>query len=127
QIVANTTVVPSVPTTGLNFSLLNNSNGNTHVVVDVAGYFYAPQAPACQTVTQTVGVGTGTNFSLTASCTIGSRVSMGGCATTATNAGTDWQSDTFGAGESWLCAGQNNTGQAVIVTSQAYCCLKPGR
>jgi hypothetical protein len=128
QIIANTTVVPSTATLGLNFDIFNNSDGATDVVVDIVGYFYAPQAPDCLAVTQTVSPAAGATFSVTAVCTTGYRITMGGCSTTTTVAGTDWRSATFnGTNDGWTCAGNNNTGAGASITSQARCCRKPGR
>jgi hypothetical protein len=128
QIIANTTVVPSTSTVGLNFDIFNNSDGATHAVIDVVGYFYAPLAPDCVAATQTASPASAAAFSATAVCSSGYRITMGGCATTATTAGTDWQTASFNAGnDGWVCAGHNNTGAAATITSQAYCCRKPGR
>ena len=128
QIIANTTVVPSTTTLGLNFDIDNNSDGTTDVVVDIVGYFYAPQAPDCLAVTNTASPGSGAAFSATAVCTTGYEITMGGCSTSATVAGTDWESATFnGASTGWTCAGNNNTGAGATITSQANCCRKPGR
>jgi hypothetical protein len=128
QIVANTTVVPTTSATGPNFDLYNNSDGSTHVVVDVVGYFYAPQAPDCVTATQTAASGSGGSFNVTAVCAAGYRIGMGGCATSAATAGTQWQTATFNAGnDGWVCGGINNSGGTATITSQAYCCRKPGR
>lgn len=128
QIIANTSVVPSSSTVGPNFALYNNSDGPTHVVVDIVGYFYAPEAPDCVTVMGTVGPDSGASFSVTATCSAGYRLNLGGCATTATAIGTDWQMATISpTNDGWLCAGKNNTGGAATITSQAYCCRKVGR
>ena len=128
QIIANTTVVPSTSSLGNNFDLFNNSDGATHVVVDVVGYFYAPQAPDCLSQTEVAAPANGALFSVSAVCTGGYRINMGGCATTATSGGTDWRISTFNATkDGWLCAGQNNTGQGVTITSETFCCRKPGR
>ena len=128
QIVANTTVVPTTATVGPNFDLYNNSDGSTSVVVDVVGYFYAPQAPDCVTSIQTASSASGASFNVTALCAAAYRINMGGCATTATVAGTDWQTATFNAtSDGWVCGGTNNTGGSATITSQAYCCRKPGR
>ena len=128
QIIANTTAVPSTTALGLNFDIFNNSDGATDVVVDVVGYFYAPQAPDCIALTQTASPAAAASFTATAVCTTGYRITMGGCSTTATVAGTDWQSATFNAtNDGWTCAGNNNTGASATITSQANCCRKPGR
>ena len=128
QIIANTTVVPSTSNSGLNFDIFNNSDGSTHTVIDVVGYFYPPQAPDCLPATQTATPASTASFTVTAVCSSGYRISMGGCATTATAAGTDWQTATFNAtNDGWVCAGRNNTGGSATITSQAYCCRKPGR
>jgi hypothetical protein len=108
--------------------IFNNSDGATDVVVDIVGYFYAPQAPDCLAVTQTASPGSGASFSATAVCATGYRITMGGCSTSATVAGTDWQSVTFnGTNDGWTCAGKNNTGVGETITNQANCCRKPGR
>jgi hypothetical protein len=128
QIIANTTVVPSTSTLGFNFDIFNNSDGATDVVVDIVGYFYAPQAPDCLAVIQTASPASGASFSATAVCTTGYRITIGGCSTTAIVAGTDWQSATFnGTNDGWTCAGNNNTGSGATITSQANCCRNPGR
>ena len=128
QIIANTTVVPSTSTVGPNFDLYNNSDGATNVVVDIVGYFYAPLAPDCVTATQTTPAASNASFTITATCASGYRLNMGGCATTATVAGTDWQTATISpTNDGWVCAGRNNTGGSATITSQAYCCRKPGR
>lgn len=128
QIIANTTVVPSTSATGLNFDIFNNSDGSTHTVIDVVGYFYAPQAPDCVAATQTSAPAGAATFTVTAVCGAGYRISMGGCSTSASVAGTDWQTASFnGSNDGWVCAGTNNTGGSAIITSQAYCCRKPGR
>jgi len=128
QIIANTTVVPSSSISGLNFDIDNNSDGSTHIVIDAVGYFYAPQAPDCVNATATATPAASASFTATAVCVSGYRITMGGCATTATAAGTNWQTATFNASnDGWVCAGLNNTGTSATVTSQAYCCRKPGR
>jgi len=128
QIIANTTVVPSTSTLGLNFDIFNNSDGATDVVVDIVGYFYAPQAPDCVAIINTASPASGGSFNVTAVCTPGYRITMGGCATSAIVAGTDWESATFnGTNDGWTCAGKNNTGTGATITSQANCCRKPGR
>ena len=128
QIIANTTVVPSTSAVGNNFDLFNNRDGATQVVVDVVGYYYAPQAPDCAPTINTTNAANGAGFNVASTCPSGYRISMGGCLTTGFGGGTNWIASTYNATlDGWVCAGVNNSGQSATITSESFCCRRPGR
>ena len=127
QIVANTTLVPIASGSSESFALFNNSDGATHVVVDVVGYFWEYQAGDCAKVSQSQSIGAGGNAAVQAVCSAGFVPQSGGCSANTASAITwvDRRNTVNGLGYS--CGAFNGSAGSVMVTTDTWCCRKAGR
>jgi hypothetical protein len=129
QTIANTTIIPIVPGAGNDFNVY--SLVDTHVVIDVLGYFAAPVATAldCTTVSSAVIlVAVNVWTSIDATCPAGR---------TATGGGYDTLEVTLGYPGVWVTMRPNGNGWRTWVDNQssvnrsiqtfANCCRVPGR
>lgn len=125
QIVGNELIVKQ--TLGQPFDFTALSNFNTHVVIDVAGYFMAPEATALDCVevsgvTRSIPAGYN-NYGYTPSCGAGYRPVSPYCYTA--SAGVFLKGS--GGISTPFCAWNNTTAAAANVTEGTYCCRIPGR
>jgi streptogramin lyase len=127
QIIANTTVVPIAPGAGINFSIFNNSNGETDVVVDVVGYFWEYLSADCSKVTQSLSVGAGGTIDVPATCAAGYVPVGGGCSTDTVGAANWLARNATVAGDGYHCKMINGSGSSVNVTTDTMCCRRAGR
>jgi hypothetical protein len=127
QIIANTTVVPIAPGAGDNFSIFNNSDGVTPVVVDVVGYFWEYASEDCTKATQHSSVGAGGTIDVPATCTAGSVLVGGGCSTDTAGASNWLMRGATAAGDGYHCTMLNGSAGPVSVTTDALCCRRAGR
>jgi hypothetical protein len=128
EIIADTAIVPIVPGGGDDFALF--SLANTHVVVDVLGYFAAPTATLldCVTVTADALVPVGAPTVITALCPTGRAVTGGGfdkAEGTASLVGVWVASAPIGNGWRTLVENQSNGDRRL--RTFARCCRVPGR
>lgn len=103
------------------------STGNTHLVVNVLGYFAAPVATAldCTPVTQTFDLANGARDFRTVSCPAGYAVTGGGVTSGSNN---DQVLNASGMnGNGWFTSITNNSGATRSYTAMAQCCRIPGR
>jgi hypothetical protein len=129
QTIANTTIIPVAPGAGDDFNLFSFSN--THVIVDVAGYYAAPVATAldCISVASAVTampVNVWTNLDVT--CPAGRTATGGGYFTTEGNGGYPgvWTL-TMPAGNGWRTWVDNQTIGTRTIQTWCNCCRVPGR
>ena len=127
--IANTTIVPVVPSAGADFSLY--SFATAHAVIDVIGYFAAPEATALDCITVEFRVTAVPNNAWTAvdaNCLAGR---------TATGGGYDTTEGTLGYPNVWITTRPNGNGWRTWVDNQTggnrsiqtfvRCCRVPGR
>ena len=127
--IANTTIVPVVSSAGADFSLY--SFATAHAVIDVIGYFAAPEATAldCITVDSAVtAVPDNAWTAIDANCPAGR---------TATGGGYDTTEGTLGYPNVWITTRPNGNGWRTWVDNQTggnrniqtfvRCCRVPGR
>lgn len=130
ETIANTTIVPVAPGSGTDFSVFAGF-ATTHLVIDVVGYFAAPEATAldCTTVSSAVtAVPVNAWTAIDANCPAGR---------TATGGGYDSPEGTLGYPGVWVTSLPNGNGWRVWVDNQtngprnvqsfARCCRVPGR
>jgi kumamolisin len=127
QIIANTTVVPITQGAGDNFSIFNNSDGMTPVVVDVVGYFWEYLSSDCTKTTQSLSVGAGSTIDVPATCAVG-YVPVGGGCSTDTPGASNWLVRTgTPPGDGYHCTMLNGFAGSVNVSTDTMCCRKAGR
>jgi hypothetical protein len=127
ETIANSTIVPTFPGGGPDFSVFAGTS-TAHLIVDVIGYFAAPVATAldCNTqisAPQSIPNGGTVNIASPA-CPAGFTVTGGG---QSTSAFFPLVSDSKVTGNGWDCQGSNNSGFTISVSCQARCCRVPGR
>ena len=127
QIIANTTIVPIASRAAENFALFNNSDGTTHVVVDVVGYFWEYAAGDCGKITQSQSIPASTSAAVMAGCGGGYVATGGGCSTDTAGAISWLDRRNTGDGLGYNCTAFNGSGTSVTVTTDALCCRKAGR
>lgn len=118
---------------GSNDLFVYSTNSASDVVVDLMGYYSAPEATAlsCTNVTASdASVADHETASLTATCPAGYTVSGGGFYTNLSSTGGAngmvwYRSRPFGNG--WNCHGQNFVGVTLTADCYAVCCRVPGR
>jgi hypothetical protein len=116
-------------TMGQPFDFSIYANGETHVVVDVAGYFSAALAmePECVTANGTLSqVSPGQTYAISATCPIGFTV-VGGGPRVAGGSPNLTTSESYPQGSSWFVSGRNPSGVQEVVQARANCCRVPGR
>jgi hypothetical protein len=128
-VVANTAIVPVVPGGGEDFTLF--SLATTHVVVDVLGYFAAPNATRldCTTVaSDVVAVPVNEISAVDASCPPGTEATGGGHEVSeATIAFPDLFTTSNPLANGWRTVVENRTGGPRNIQTFARCCRVPGR
>jgi hypothetical protein len=131
--VANTTILP------LTQDILNTNEftiradvSATHVVADVVGYFWAPEATAleCQTLENSVVVANNAQINfppglISPACPAGYTLTGGGNRYSGNVSGFWWW-NSHPVGATWVTAGRNESGANVTVFVQARCCRVPG-
>ncbi len=133
---ANTTVVPIVPGAGNDFSIYTFAT--TDVIIDVVGYYAAPEATAPGTilVMTTTSIAASSTFTVySGTCSAGYAVTGGGYGWGNFQGVTDSEMTTnrpfpFDAGSvptQWLCQGRNNMAIAQDMRCYAICSRVPGR
>jgi streptogramin lyase len=127
QIIANTTVVSITPGGGDNFSLFNNSDGQTEVVVDVVGYFWEYASADCTKTTIFQSVGAGGTVDVGATCATGYVPVGGGCSVNAAGASNWLARGATLAGDGYHCNMLNGSATTVSVFADALCCRRAGR
>lgn len=123
QLISNSSI-SQIPNPLGSFDITVYANAQTHVVIDIVGYFAPPVATALQCVdtadTNTSVAAGGTANSVAPAC-------AAGYTQTATNCeSSTWQMPFvyFSAG---TCSAQNNSGSAATLRSSRTCCRVPGR
>ena len=126
DIVANEVVVKQTLGQPSDFSVY--SLAGTDVVIDVVGYFMAPEATAlaCVNETQSITLPANSTGTGTASCPTGYTVSGGGCNSNV-NSNAGGVIDSYPSGNGWFCRLGNTTASASNGTTYARCCRVPGR
>lgn len=127
--VANATIVPVVPGAGADFSIF--ASAGTRLVIDVLGYFAAPEATAldCVSVSSSVtAVPPNAYTAVDAYCPAGYSVTGGGTYPTEGTLGRPniWTdgSPVPGGWRTWV---NNQTGGNRSIQTRAQCCRVPGR
>jgi len=125
--IANTTIVPVSPGGGNDFTIF--SSAPSYVVIDVLGYFAAPEATPldCTTSSQTTAIPSDASWHLIdATCTVGRTVTGGGydLSTTPVNV---WITNLPIGNTIWRTWVFNTSGASRSVTSYGRCCRVPGR
>ena len=130
---ANQGIVQNLNNSGTEFTIKANVT-DTHVLVDVFGFFVPPRATAleCNETAQTlVTAGASGGFATASSptCATGFTITSGSC---------EWEGlggakilnnsflDGTGASAVWTCAGQNNIAATRDLKASATCCRVPG-
>jgi len=105
-------------------------SGTTSVLIDVVGYFMAPQATAldCTREHNAVDVPPGTGSSeLLTTCPAGRTVTGGGCGTNVTTElPVIWSTQSY-TSNAWYCAAANTGTTTHTLEGDAICCAIPGR
>lgn len=130
---ANTTIVPVCQICGFDIDIVAGTTGSTHVVADIVGYFWSPNAsPLASTVVSTTTSQTGIFDFNSPACPAGYTYTGGGHNWQLGN--TDvwfWQTSpdvTTGPPVSTQCRGLVNRGGATSnITCYAVCSQVPGR
>jgi hypothetical protein len=123
--VANTTILPITPGSGVDFNVL--SSQTAQVIIDVVGYFAAPEFTplSCLTVTENVSAVYSTWVYSTPTCATGYTVTGGGHYSAYPDT---WVAYSSPSGNGWYVAIQNlHSAAAYNVTGYARCCRIPGR
>lgn len=128
--IANTTIVPVVSSAGADFSLY--SFATAHAVIDVIGYFAAPEATALDCITVDSAVTAVPNNSWTpidANCPAGRTATGGGYDTTEGTLGYPnvWITTRPHNGNGWRTWVDNQTGGSRNIQTFVRCCRVPGR
>lgn len=125
---ANAAVVSASTVSGAGDIFILSSNSDTHAVVDVMGYFAAPEVTALDvtTVTNSVSVAAGANTILSATCPAGRTATGGGCNFQSFSSPLYFISSNA-LGNGWNCAVQNRGGIADTLTVYVRCAHVPGR
>jgi hypothetical protein len=131
QTIAVTTIVPVVPGAGNDFSLVSRG-GNAHAVIDVMGYFAAPEATALDCTSPASAVTSipyNVYTSVDAICPAGTSVTGGGTFPIEGTLGraSIWTDGSPTAPNGWRTWVDNQTGAARSVQTYARCCRVPGR
>lgn len=132
--VANTTIIPALQDVADPNEIQFQADVNgTHIVVDVVGYFWSPNATAlnCTTVTNSVAVPNNTQIDfppglVSPACPAGFTLTGGGNLYSGAVSGFWWW-NSHPVGNTWVTAGRNLTGAGANVTVYATCCRVPGR
>jgi hypothetical protein len=128
--IASGTITASCTACTDELTVRNQGAGTTHVVVDVTGYFVAPEATrlGCQTAVADVSLaaGVGSTGIATATCPTG-YAPTGGGGYEGTSGATILISKVDIGGSYVYCRLVNNTSSAVTAECQARCCRVPGR
>ena len=126
---ANAAVASSSPTSGLGDIFILSSNSDSHVIVDIMGYFAPPVATALSTttVTNSLSVGAGGSTTLSASCPAGRTATGGGCNFASFSSPLYLVSTNPLGSSGWNCAVQNRGGVADTLTVYVVCGQVPGR
>jgi len=130
--IANGLVVPFCDPTVVGTcpdDLFVKANGNgTHLVVDVLGYFSAPEATPleCATATASFSADSGEAMDATATCDAGYQVTGGGLDYSTLPATGTYIHMSARSGNGWRCQGFNDGSSSWQGTCQAVCCRTPG-
>jgi hypothetical protein len=129
--IANAGVVRVAGATGSSNLFIYSAAAESHVVVDIMGYFAAPEATPLGTtaVQQAWSLAAGAILNTVASCPAGYAVTGGG---NNYNNGTFldfwlWQTSKDAGGQGWRCRGYNNSGGTQSGYCEAICSRVPGR
>ncbi len=126
--IVNNAIITSIPNPLLSSDFTVYTFAEAHYVIDVVGYFSAPQATALQCVntTRTQLVDAGANFNMILpACPTGFTLTGAGCGTAVFNQAS-WTYSGM-AGDAAQCIGTNITSGQIGVQGYARCCRVPGR
>ncbi len=126
---ANAAIVSSA-VSGSDDIYILSSNSDTHVIVDIMGYFAAPVATAlsCTTVNAASGaIPTATGSFITATCAAGYTVTGGGFWVGSNFTPTVYTFGSMPSGNGWQAGIYNTQPGTVTLTTYAVCCRIPGR
>jgi hypothetical protein len=105
-------------------------SGTTDVLIDVVGYFMAPQATAldCTREHNAVDVPAGPgSYELITACPAGRTVTGGGCGTNiTTELAVIWSTQSYSS-NAWYCSAVNTGTTTHTLEGDAICCAIPGR
>ena len=130
DVLSNTTVVPDSPGAGGDFNVY--SYASTHLVIDVVGYYAAPQATQLDctqafSAMTPVAVNVWTNIDVL--CPAGRSATGGGVLTSEGTAGFPgvWTISVPASATVWRTWVDNQTGGSRSIQTWAQCCRVPGR
>jgi hypothetical protein len=105
------------------------TSASTHVIMDLLGFFIAPEATALQTIDATGAfvplLAGGQSNTVSPNCPAGYAVTGGSCQ--ATEYGMELVTSVKFSSSAWFCSYRNTSGVDAMMRADAHCARVPGR